>query len=207
MNRRQGVNRLNRVAGVLGLAMLVAAGAAEAHAGHGTDSFFVGLAHPWLGWDHLLAMLALGVWAVQAGGPARAVLPLAFAASVAVSFAGSAGGSPWPGYDLAVLATLLILGGLLAMRRRVAMLPAILLTAACGVAHGYAHGVEINAADTGALAYGAGLVLATLALHGLGMLTATGVVRGGRVWLLRVAGLLVASGGLGGLGALALAAL
>jgi len=192
-----------RLATAGGLALSLVCDAAPAHTGHGTSSFFSGFVHPWLGWDHLLAMLAVGLWAVQMGRRWLVlVLPLAFAAAFTLALQLAAFVSSLPAVEPAVLGTLLVLGCLLMGRVRPGGALAVVLTGLLGLVHGYAHGIEWSA-QTGLTAFASGLVLATLALHGLGLLAAAAMIWLRLEGLLRLVGGGVAVSGLAGLLALA----
>ena len=161
------------IAALAGSTCLFAAGA-EAHtigaAGAGLTD---GLVHPFIGVDHLLAMLAVGVWAAQLGGRALWLLPLAFVTVMA----GGAGLAQRLGLGLSLVevmiaASVLALGCLVAGSVRVSAGVGVLTASLFALFHGYAHGLEIPEAGT-PLAYAAGFVLATGCLHligiGLGM--------------------------------------
>ena len=166
--------------------------AALAHVGHHDQGQLLsGLSHPLGGADHLLAMVALGLLAAQAGGRALWALPLAFVGSmIAGGFMGFAG-LPFPGVEPMILASVVILGALVAMAARLplaAMVPGVALF---GMAHGWAHGAEGPAA--GLAPYAAGFATATMALHGAGIGAARILERG---TALRVLGGGTAAGGL-----------
>ncbi|MDP3586154.1 MAG: HupE/UreJ family protein [Thiobacillus sp.] len=145
------------------------AGTASAHTGdHAVTGFVSGLAHPLLGLDHLFAMVAIGLWAAQQGGRALWAVPAAFVGAMLVG-----GGLAWSGIALpqvetALALSVLVLGLLIASRRQWAVTAAMALAAGFAVFHGYAHGLEMPLAASPAL-YGLGFVLATLGLHGLGI--------------------------------------
>lgn len=150
------------------LAALVAAvpAAALAHSGGGGGGLTAGLAHPVGGADHLLAMVAVGLWAAQAGGRAAWATPAAFVLALVAGAGLALAGWPLPAVEPLILASVVVLGAAVALALRPAtgaVLPAVALF---GLAHGAAHGLEAPAA--GLAGYGAGFVLATVALHGLG---------------------------------------
>lgn len=112
-----------------------------AHPGHGAN-LVAGLWHPVSGADHLLTMLALGLWAFQMGGRARWIIPASFTVFM---FAGSAlalTGIKLPYPEHAILASLVISGILLAAGAKLPMLIAALITGLFAIFHGYAHGIE-----------------------------------------------------------------
>ena len=185
------------------LALLLAAGcsAAMAHPGH-PEGFLAAVAHPWLGWDHLLAMVLVGVLAAGYSGLKGLALPVAFVASLAVAaaWASLGGGSAFVPYvESAILASLLVLGGLVAARRQFSLPLLAALVAVLGFSHGFAHGLELSAGQGLALA---GMALSTAVLHAAGFALSRGL--GDRfAWMLRALGLTV---GLAGMAALLLRA-
>jgi len=177
------------------LPVLLLAGAplAQAHPGHGPADLASGFLHPFTGWDHLLAMLAVGMWAAQLGSRARWALPSAFVGAMAVgAVVGIAGYAPH-GVDGWILASVLVLGLLLACAIRMPLRFGIGLVALAGFFHGAAHGAEMPfQADS--LRFLSGMVVATALLHSLGM--AAGILLGRKSPLLvRLAGAGVVAGG------------
>jgi len=159
-------------------AVTVAAGPALAHVGVGpAHGFAHGFGHPIGGLDHVLAMVAVGLWASQAGGRAIWALPLAF--MVAMVLAGTVGsvGVGLPLVEFGIAGSVAALGLAIAARIRPPLAIAAVLTALFAIFHGHAHGTEMPAATSG-LAYAAGFVLATGLLHaaGLGLGLASGKV-------------------------------
>jgi len=162
-------------------AVLAIAPWASAHPGHEgehggvTWDFASGFAHPLSGWDHLLAMIAVGLWAAQLGGRARWLMPSAFIATMVAGAALGRAGFHLPGAELAIAASVLVLGLLLARAVRLPVAAGMALVGGFAIFHGWAHGAEMPATARG-LGYGAGFVLATTLLHavgvGLGLLTA-----------------------------------
>lgn len=146
--------------------LLVLPGAALAHPGHdGATGLAMGLAHPLLGPDHLVAMLAIGAAAAARGGVARHAVPGAFLAGMAVFGLLGLGGADSALAEHLILASILVLGGLLALAWHPPVVLVAVAAAVFGAAHGYAHGVE-GSADPG---YFAGFLLATAALHAAGL--------------------------------------
>ncbi len=150
-------------------ALCLFAGTASAHTGsHTVTGFVSGLTHPLLGLDHLLAMVAIGLWAAQQGGRALWAVPAAFVGAM-----GMGGGLAWAGLSLpyvetGIAASVLVLGLLIATQRQWAVTVGMAIAAGFALFHGYAHGLEMPQATSPAL-YALGFVLATLGLHGLGM--------------------------------------
>ncbi len=144
--------------------MLGASGAACAHPGHDTSGLAAGLAHPFSGIDHLLAMVAVGIWAMQGGGRRVWLLPAAFMTMLAV---GAGLAMAWPvlhGVETGIAASVLALGLLTALAVRVPAVLGMGITAAFGLVHGYAHGLELPASAHPA-SYALGFLAATAFLH------------------------------------------
>jgi urease accessory protein len=154
--------------------------AAFAHPGHPHLDAAGGFAHPLSGLDHLLAMVAVGLWAAQLGGRALWLMPLTFVATMTAGAALGSGGTAMPVVEIGIAASVLVLGAMVALRLNPSLVIGLPVVAAFAALHGYAHGVELPA-DASGLAYGAGFIAATLALHlvgiGLGMLASRLPVR------------------------------
>jgi urease accessory protein len=142
--------------------------AAFAHVGLHTAGFADGLAHPFLGLDHVLAMVAVGLWASQLGRPAFWLLPACFPAVMAFGAVLGANGLPLPWVEIAIAASVVILGAAIAVSLKPSLLVSVTLIAAFALLHGHSHGAELPQAAS-ALAYGAGFVAATLGLHAIGL--------------------------------------
>ena len=144
--------------------------AALAHAGHEIARPFAGgLAHPLGGADHLLAMVAVGLWAALAGGRAVWAMPVTFVAAMLAGGALGAGGVALPMVEPLIVASSIVIGAAVALALRPSLGASLPLVALFGIMHGHAHGVEGPA--QGLLAYAAGFALATAALHlaGIGL--------------------------------------
>lgn len=146
---------------------------AEAHPalpGH-THGFSNGLIHPLTGWDHLLAMTAVGLWAVQCGRRALWFVPLAFVSVMTLGgILGMAGMGQIPLVEQGIAASVLILGIFIATATCLPLPAGAFVIGIFALFHGYAHGAEMPATASGWL-YGLGFVLATVSLHlfGLGL--------------------------------------
>lgn len=146
----------------------LAAGPALAHAGHApTTGFAAGFAHPFTGLDHLLAMLALGLWAGLAGGRALIAWPAAFMAFMSAGFGlgADAGATAWT--QPAILASVLALGLAATANLKLATTAGAAVAGAFALAHGFAHGQELPAAAA-ATTFAAGFTLATALLLATG---------------------------------------
>ncbi|MBS8261278.1 protein hupE [Roseibium polysiphoniae] len=154
-------------------AFLLLSSPAHAHldpATHG--SFAAGFTHPVFGLDHVLAMIAVGLWAALIGGKAIWALPSAFVGLMIAGFGLSLLGVHVPMVEPVILASVVALGALVALAARFALLPSALLVGVFGFFHGHAHGGEIGGA--GELGYAAGFVAATALLHAAGVLIGYG---------------------------------
>ncbi len=179
-----------------GLGAMLAASPAFAHLGHVEHgSFAAGLSHPLFGLDHVLAMVAVGLWAAVLGGRATAIVPAAFVVTMLAGFLGALAGLPLVYVEPMILASIIVLGVLIALTVRVNTAYGAALIAAFAFFHGHAHGGELGGA--GAAQFGAGFVVATAALHaagvGLGLMIAR--MPAGKGSVLRVIGGLTAAAG------------
>jgi urease accessory protein len=179
----------------LGLALVVAT-PAFAHTGAGShDGFVHGFVHPILGFDHVLAMVSVGLWAGLVGGRALWAWPASFVAAMAAGAATALTGAAIPGAEAWIALSVVALGLAVAFR---APLPVVGGGALCGLfalMHGYAHGAEIPGA-VGAAGYGAGFVAATALLHAAGVLGGLGLACASRGGMAGLAGGAVAATGL-----------
>jgi urease accessory protein len=153
-----------------------------------------GFLHPLSGWDHIVAMVAVGLWGAQLRAPAIWLLPVTF--PMMMAFGGLLGllAVPLPAIEVGIAASAIVLGVLVASEARPPLGAAMAIVGVFAVFHGYAHGAEV-APGTSAVAYSLGFVIATGLLHGVGILLG-GVHRWSRGrQLLRAAGTAVAVAG------------
>jgi urease accessory protein len=150
----------------------------HAHAGDDPSSFLAGLAHPLGGADHLLAMVAVGLWAGALGGRAALALPASFVALMAAGGVLGAAGLALPGVEPMILASVILLGAAVALALRPPLIAAVVAVALFGFAHGFAHSAEGPSSGFGA--YALGFALCTAALHATGIVLATSLARAGR---------------------------
>ncbi len=168
---------------------------AFAHPGHELRSGFVaGIAHPWSGVDHLIAMLAVGLWAAQLGGRLRWAVPLSFVTVMLLG--GLLGLSGWQFgvVEQGIAASVCVSGLLLAGAVRLPAAVCVLLTGVFATFHGYAHGAEAPAASV--TTYMAGFALSTVVLHMVGLLVAGLLLGYQQQQAMRWAGAVMAVGGL-----------
>ena len=143
--------------------------AAFAHPGAGyTHDFEPGLAHPFAGADHILALVTVGIFAWQLGGRAVWLIPATFVLLMGAGGALATAGTALPSVEIGIAASVIVLGALVGFK-----VPAPLAIAAGTIAmfaifHGHAHGSEMPI-DLSAVAYTAGFMLATALLHGIGI--------------------------------------
>ena len=127
-----------------------------------------GLAHPWSGLDHVLAMIAVGLWGAQLGNPALWLLPVTFPMVMAMGAMLGLLGIPLPGIEVGIALSALLLGLMVLGEVRPGIGAAALLIAFFAIFHGHAHGTELPAGQSGLL-YSMGFVIATGTLHALGI--------------------------------------
>lgn len=142
---------------------------ALAHVGSGINGGLLsGLTHPIFGPDHVVAMIAVGLWGAQLGNPAIWILPVTF--PLVMAFGGLLGieGVLLPGVEIGIAVSAIVLGLMVALAARPPLWIAAVLVGAFAIFHGYAHGAELpEAADP--IAYAVGFVIATGCLHLLGV--------------------------------------
>ena len=169
---------------------------AHAHVAPGQAVGLVtGFRHPWSGLDHILAMIAVGIWGAQLGAPAIWLLPVTF--PMVMAFGGFLGliGVHLPGVECGIAASALLLGAMVSLEARPPLIWAAVLVGIFGLYHGHAHGTELPDGQSGML-YSMGFVIATGCLHAAGI--ALGLIHplpAGR-WALRGAGACIAIMGL-----------
>lgn len=157
-------------------------------------SFAAGFTHPLFGLDHVLAMVAVGLWAALQGGRATWIVPAAFVGTMAIGFVAALAGLPLPFVEPVILASVIFVGIAVALALSIPTPAVAALVAFFAFFHGHAHGGELGGA--GAWEFALGFVAATIALHAVGILggLALGRVNGKR--LTRIAGAATALGGL-----------
>jgi urease accessory protein len=187
-------SKIVHLIGGLWVAMAVLVGRpAVAHIvdGNAAGGFLGGFAHPLFGLDHVVAMIAVGLWGAFLGPPAIWVLPIAFPMVMAFGGAMAILGIAVHGVEIGIAISAIVLGGMIALAARPPLIGAALIVAAFAIFHGHAHGAELPP-GTDAVAFSVGFVMAT------GMLHLTGIAFGlltrwpmGRIGV-RVAGIVIA---------------
>jgi len=176
------------------LATLLFASPAMAHDGEG-GGFVSGVLHPIGGLDHVLAMVAVGIWGAQLGRPQIWLLPITFPLVMALGGAAGLMGLPLPGVEIGIAASAVALGLMVLFEAKPPIWASLALVAFFAIFHGYAHGAELPEGQSGAL-YSLGFVISTGLLHALGI--GIGVIHRWPVGQasLRASGVAVALGGL-----------
>lgn len=145
--------------------MLIGATPVFAHSEGGMGRGFIsGFTHPLLGWDHVVAMVAVGLWGAFLEKPAIWILPVVF--PLVMALGGSLGvvGVPLPAVETGIAASAIVLGAMIAFALKPPLPVAAVIVGAFAVFHGHAHGTELPEAAN-AIAYSVGFVIATGMLH------------------------------------------
>ncbi|MGB9092612.1 MAG: HupE/UreJ family protein [Gallionella sp.] len=178
--------------------LLVSSSSAFAHPGHDVSGFAAGLMHPFSGMDHLLAMVAVGLWAAQGstGKNGRRKIWLLPATFMAMLVAGAGIAMQWqslPLVEAGIATSVLALGLLIALATRLPASLSIAVTGLFGLLHGYAHGLELPASAAPA-EYALGFLAATASLH-LGGIAAGVATRDRYASLAKMLGVAIAAAG------------
>lgn len=134
--------------------------------------FITGFRHPISGLDHVLAMIAVGLWGAQLGAPAVWLLPVCFPMVMAMGGMLGLMGVHVPAIEIGIAASAILLGAAVMSEARPPIVGAAALVAFFAIFHGYAHGTELPAGESGLL-YSMGFVIATGCLHGVGITIGT----------------------------------
>ncbi len=153
---------------LVALTALFAAGSACAHTGNLAGGLVGGLAHPLFGPDHVIAMVAVGLWGAFLGSPAIFLLPVAFPLMMAAGGVLGILGVPLPGTEIGIAISAIVLGLMVAIEARPPIWVALIIVGAFAIFHGHAHGTELPA-GADAVAYSLGFVIATGILHLIGI--------------------------------------
>lgn len=149
--------------------LLLSASAAHAHTAEGVAGGFIsGFLHPIAGWDHVIAMVAVGLWGAFLGRPAVWLLPVVF--PMVMAFGGALGvvGMPLPGVEIGIALSAVVLGAMVALAARPALWVAAVIVGVFAIFHGHAHGTELPQSAS-PVAYSLGFVIATGGLHAVGI--------------------------------------
>lgn len=190
------MNRDNFIRSLMTVMLIVAMQPLGAHTtGGALGGLGSGLGHPFIGGDHLLAMLAVGIWAYQLGGSAMWKIPLVFVLTLLVGANVGLAGISLPYVEPMIAASVMVFGLLLVIKSRLMPGLAGLLVALFALFHGYAHGIEMPMAAS-PLAYITGFGLATIGLHALGVMLGYVIQLTAQTTLLRISGFGLAGAGL-----------
>jgi len=183
-----------RLLALVGIICLLPA-SAYAHTGfvHGSG-FFNGFYHPITGFDHILAMVAVGIWASQIGGKAVRAVPATFVGVMLLGYILGISGLSLPFVEEGIITSVLILGVLIATAARLPLATGMIIVAFFAVFHGHAHGTEMPFSASG-LAYGAGFAVSTALLHVSGIVTGLLFRRSAGAKLIRYSGAAIALAG------------
>ena len=142
---------------------------AHAHVQQGQAvSFVTGIEHPWSGLDHVLAMIAVGLWGAQLGNPAIWILPITFPLVMSIGAMMGLIGVPLPGIEIGIAVSAIVLGIMVLGEVRPKLTVSAIIVGCFAVFHGHAHGTELPDGQSGLL-YSMGFVIATGCLHGIGI--------------------------------------
>ncbi len=149
-------------------ALMAMTGLAQAHPGHDNSGFLNGFIHPFTGIDHIMAMVAVGLFAAMLGGRARYLVPTSFVAMMTVGAGLALSGFVVPYVEIGIFASVIVLSAVIALRWNTSLSVAMGLCGFFAVFHGFAHGSEMPVDATG-FGYGVGFVIATAMLHAVGL--------------------------------------
>ncbi|QUX97037.1 urease accessory protein UreJ [Marinomonas sp. CT5] len=182
--------------GLFAAALLVATGSVFAHPGHEhASSFMTGFSHPMGGLDHLLAMVAIGLWAASIGGRALWAIPVAFVMTMILGGGLAVAGMTVPFVEQGILLSVIVLGALVLFAKRLPTLVCAAIAGGFALFHGAAHGMEMPLTANG-LQYALGFALATAGLHAVGLGFGQVMAKIGTPLVTRISGSLIATAGL-----------
>ncbi len=153
--------------GALLLAMMTGLAQAHPDSGHAIGLTH-GFLHPVSGWDHIVAMVAVGFFAATLGGRALWAVPSTFVAMMAVGGAWGMAGLPLPFVEIGILVSVIVLAGVAVLRWNASLYSAMALCGFFAIFHGFAHGAEMPTQAAG-LTYAIGFMSATALLHIAGL--------------------------------------
>jgi len=160
-----------------------------------SSGFMTGFAHPLNGLDHMIAMFAVGLWAVQVGGKGIWLIPLAFVCMMIAGGILGMSGVTVPFVETGIIMSVLILGVLLVASARLPIAAGMVLMGIFALFHGHSHGTEIPATVSG-LAFSAGFALSTVMLHSAGIAAGLTLRKASKMKVLRYAGAAIIASGI-----------
>lgn len=176
------------------LSLTCPVGIAYGHPGH-TGDFEAGWQHPLMGVDHLLSMIAVGLLAFRVGGRGLWLVPAVFLSSMLLGGMAAAIGVPLPGVEFGVIASVFVLGALVAATQAIPARFAVGLVAVFAFFHGHAHAAEMLTGGS-LVPYAAGLFLSTALMLSIGITAGLVFQKLHRTELIRLAGGAIAAAGL-----------
>ena len=151
------------------LVLAITVGPTLAHTGEGYGGGFIsGFTHPILGWDHVAAMVAVGLWGAFLGAPAIWILPVVFPLVMAFGAVAGIAGIPVPAIETGIALSSVVLGLMIVFAAKPPIWVAAIIVGAFAIFHGYAHGTELPS-TANAFAFAVGFVVATGLLHLIGI--------------------------------------
>jgi urease accessory protein len=156
---------------ISGIALSLFSTLVFSHPGHGLATAYAGFLHPFTGWDHLLVMIAVGLWAAKIGGHARWALPATFLLSMSVGALMAFNGIGFAGAESVIAASVIAMGLLLLVQLPINLGVRVGITALFALFHGMAHGMELM--GQGRFTILLGMLVATALLHGIGLVFGT----------------------------------
>lgn len=156
---------------ILSLIFSMLSSYAIAHPEHGLQSAYAGFTHPFTGWDHLLVILAIGLWAAKLGGKMRWQLPVTFIVFMLFGALFGLLGFGFNGVETAIATSLVAVGFLVVFNFPISQIYRFGLVALFAMVHGLAHGVELNGSQS--VFALAGMLLSTAILHAIGLAIGT----------------------------------
>ena len=184
------------LAAVTAVATICVSSAAQAHVGGHAGGFTNGLAHPLYGLDHILAMVAVGIWASQLGRPALWLLPVTFPLVMSAGALIGWSGLPFPWLEFGIAGSVIALGAVIAFTIRPTLTISTAAIAVFALFHGYEHGAALPANGM-PLPYGLGFVLSTLLLHVAGIAIGLATARPSLRFVTQASGVAIAIAGAG----------
>jgi urease accessory protein len=162
-------SRISIVALSAAVLLALVAGPVLAHTGEGYGGGLIaGFTHPILGWDHVAAMVAVGLWGAFLGAPAIWILPVVFPLVMALGAVMGILGIPVPAIETGIALSAVVLGLMIVLAARPPLWVAAVLVGVFAIFHGYAHGTELPS-TVNAFAYAVGFVISTGLLHMIGI--------------------------------------
>ncbi len=171
---------------LLAVALAAIPTVASAHVGVGDTTGFVhGFSHPLSGIDHILAMVAVGLFAAHLGGRAFWLVPLTFVSVMAIAGVAGMAGVGLPYVEIGIGMSVVVLGTAIAFQLNPPTLVAMALVGFFAIFHGHAHGAEMPESTSG-LTYGVGFVCATALLHAIGISLGLTIGYAGKIYSRRI---------------------